>query len=156
MESSLETGSIKEAIIFIGIPASGKSSFYREHFQGYTHINLDRLHTRNKERLALEVCIRDQLSFVVDNTNPTVEDRAKYIKLAKENGYRIVGYYFQSSISECLSRNSMREGKARVPDIAVKSVHSKMELPKYSEGFDKLCYVHMEANGFAVEDWKEE
>lgn len=48
----------------------------REHFQEYIHINLDSLHTRNEERLRLEECIRDHLSFVVDNTNPTVDDRS--------------------------------------------------------------------------------
>ncbi len=62
------------AIIFIGIQASGKSSYYRRHFADrYVHINLDTLHTRNKERLLLEDCIRQKKNFVVDNTNPARE-----------------------------------------------------------------------------------
>ena len=45
------------AVIFIGIQASGKSSFYREYMEGtFVHINLDTLHTRNKENLLFEEC----------------------------------------------------------------------------------------------------
>ena len=41
-------------ILFIGIQASGKSSFYRKYLRDYEHISLDVLNTRNKERLAIE------------------------------------------------------------------------------------------------------
>ena len=146
----------KKAIIFIGIPASGKSSFYFEKFQEYVHINLDRLHTRNKERLLLEECFQNNLSFVVDNTNPTQRDRTGYINKSKEYGYKIIGYYFQSSINECMERNQGREGKARISDVGVKSVHSKLELPSYSEGFDELYYVQIQENQFIVKKWSEE
>ena len=90
----------KEAIIFCGIQASGKSSYYGQHFSEYEHVNLDTLHTRNKENLLLQECIQKEKSFVVDNTNPTAQDREKYIKLAKNNGYIVYGYYFQSAIAE--------------------------------------------------------
>ena len=110
---------IKEAVIFIGLQASGKSTFYNEYFKNYIHINLDTLHTRNKEKILLDDCIKKELSFVIDNTNPTAEDRERYIEFAKDNGYKLIGYYFQSSVSECLERNNLREGKAKVPDVAV-------------------------------------
>ena len=42
------------AIVFIGIQASGKSTFYREQFSRLVHINLDTLHTRNKENELLK------------------------------------------------------------------------------------------------------
>lgn len=145
-----------KAVIFIGIPASGKSTFYKERFPEYEHINLDTLHTRNKERLLLEECIRNGRSFVVDNTNPTVEDRTRYIKEAKDNGYRVIGYYFRSSVMECLIRNQYREGKAKLPDRAVKAVHSQMKIPGFSEGFDELYYVTIDEGHFSVEEWKED
>ncbi len=146
----------KNAVIFIGIPASGKSSFYHEVFRNYVHISLDILNTRNKEKILLEKCIKNGSPFVIDNTNPFIEDRARYINKAKENNYRIIGYYFRSSISECMKRNQHREGRARVPDIAVKSIYSNMQLPTYSEGFDELYYVHVKNNKFIVENWLEE
>lgn len=143
------------AIIFIGIQASGKSTFYHERFEDYVHINLDTLHTRNKEKLLLQECVESGCSFVVDNTNPMKEDREKYIRVAWDYGYRIHGYYFQSSVSDCIARNRKREGKARVPDQAVAGTHCRLELPEYVEGFDKLFYVHMEGGKFIVDEWNE-
>lgn len=145
----------KTAIIFIGIQASGKSTFYHERFEEYVHINLDTLHTRNKEKILLQECVESGRSFVVDNTNPKRENREKYIHAARDHGYHIHGYYFQSSVSDCIARNREREGKARVPDQAVASTHHKLVLPKYSEGFDKLFYVHMEGGSFIVDEWNE-
>ena len=40
----------KYCVIFIGLQASGKTTFYRERFSDLPHVNLDTLHTRNKER----------------------------------------------------------------------------------------------------------
>ena len=40
-----------EAIVFIGLQASGKSSFYKERFfSTHVRISLDLLRTRNRER----------------------------------------------------------------------------------------------------------
>lgn len=104
----------KIAVIFIGIQASGKTTFYKNIFREFVHINLDELHTRNKENLLLSECIENGVSFVVDNTNPTKTDREKYILAAKEHGYKIKGYYFRSSIRESIGRNSFRERRARI------------------------------------------
>ena len=56
MSLPFETKDTKQAIIFIGIQASGKSTFYNEMLAplGYCHINLDTLHTRSKEHALLE------------------------------------------------------------------------------------------------------
>lgn len=145
----------KEMIIFIGIQASGKTTFYHEQLAQYTHISLDVLHTRNKERILLEECFASGKSMVIDNTNPTAADRARYISRAKENGYLITGYFFQSRISDCVERNEKREGKAKVPRTAIAATSNKLEMPGYAEGFDKLYFVHMENGKMLVEDWKE-
>ncbi len=150
-----ELSSIKEVVIFIGIQASGKSSYYHQHFGDYAHVNLDTLHTRNKENLLLQDCIQSEKSLVVDNTNPTMQDREKYIRLAKDNGYLVCGYYFQSSITDCMERNRQREGKARVPDKALACTHSNLELPKFEEGFDRLFYVRIVDGEFVTEEWDE-
>ena len=84
----METINPKKAIIFIGLQASGKSTFYHQRWEkDHVYINLDTLHTRNKERLLLEDCLQKGRSFAVDNTNPAVADREKYILMAKEYGY---------------------------------------------------------------------
>ena len=141
----------KSAVIFMGIPASGKSTFYTRYFSDtHVHINLDNLHTRNKEKLLFEKCIADGSYFVVDNTNPAVSDRERYIPLAKSAGYRIYGYLFRGNISECIKRNGNRTGKARVPDRAITAISAKMELPSIAEGFDEIYFVNQADGDFEI------
>ncbi len=146
----------KRCILFTGLQASGKTSFWQQYFPDLAHVNLDTLHTRNKERILLDECFASGASFVVDNTNPTRKDRERYISRAKENGYRVIGYYFQSSISACKERNSRRTGKALLPVSALAATHRTLELPGWDEGFDELYYVRIDDSSFAVEPWETE
>lgn len=147
-----------ETIIFIGVQAAGKSTFYKEKFfKTHMRINLDMLKTRNKEDILLDACIKAKQPFVVDNTNPSVEDRRKYIDMASNAKFKVIGYYFHSSIHEAIKRNKTREGKEQIPLAGIKSTHAKLQLPDIAEGFDELYYVRInEENKFAVEGWKNE
>lgn len=146
-----------EAIIFIGIQATGKSSFYKRHFfNSHIRISLDLLNTRNKQNIFLNTCFETHTQFVVDNTNPTKEDRAYFINLAKENKYKIIGYYFNSKINAAIARNDKRVGKEKIPEVGIRSCYSKLVLPSYTEGFDELFYVSLSDGEFLIEDWKDE
>jgi hypothetical protein len=149
---------VMEAVILVGIQASGKSAFYKERFfDSHIRVNLDMLRTRHREKLLVEACLAAKQSFVVDNTNPTREDRRRYMGPARAAGFRIVGYYFQSRIEECKLRNEMRPAGQVVPLPGLLGTHGKMELPSLDEGFDELHYVRIGADGkFIVEDWKNE
>lgn len=146
-----------EAIIFTGIQASGKSSFYLEQFYT-THIRLsmDMLKTRHRESLLFDACLRAKQSIVIDNTNPLRSDRQKYIDLIKQHGFELTGYYFQSNLKDCLARNDNRTGKSRVPKVAVLGTYKKMELPDFTEGYDRLYYVSLKDGKFAVEEYKDD
>ncbi|QDT95253.1 AAA family ATPase [Gimesia aquarii] len=146
-----------EAVVFMGLPASGKSSFYKERFfSTHVRINLDLLKTRHRELLLLEACLQTKQRFVIDNTNPTRADRSRYIKAAKTARLDVVGYYFQSVIEECLKRNEIRSETERVHDVAVLSIATKLELPSFDEGFDQLFYVQIKSGEFVIEEWNEE
>ena len=156
MTSMIPTPSKKSAVIFIGIPASGKSSFYNRFFkEEYTHINLDTLHTRGKETTLFTKCILNGDSFVVDNTNTKKSDRLRYITPAKEAGYSIIGFFFQSILSDCIVRNNTRSGKAHISDIAISSKSKELELPCIDEGFDDLFFVKLNDGDFIVEKWRD-
>lgn len=143
-------------VIFVGLQASGKSSFYLNNFYR-THIRLsmDMLRTRHRETILLDACLESKQQFVIDNTNPAVEEREKYIRKLKVHRFEVVGYYFQSSLKECLRRNAMREGKECIPEVGLRGTYNKLELPEYSEGFDKLYHVAMTNGGFTVKEWKD-
>jgi predicted kinase len=144
-----------ELVVFVGLQASGKSTFFRERFAGsYQHVSKDLFpNNRNKNRRQ-EHLLRAALSagrcVVVDNTNPTLEDRRALIGLGGEYGARIVGYYFDASVRECLLRNEMREGKARVPDVAIYATAKMLVAPSIEEGFDELLRVRLNDSAFEV------
>lgn len=142
-----------EAVILIGIQATGKSSFYLRHFFGtHVRINMDMLKTRHREQLLLRACVEGGTPFVADNTNPSASERARYILPARAARFRVVGYYFRSSVSDALKRNASRAGAERVPDKGIFGTHKRLQLPTYAEGFDELFYVTLDdERGFVVE-----
>lgn len=142
----------------MGIQASGKSTFFREKFfDSHVRLNLDMLKTRHRESILFEACLNGKASFVIDNTNPTKKDRQRYIPRIKQEGFRLVGYYFQSKIQECLERNDRREDAARIPEAGVFTAYRLMELPAFDEGFDELYYVSITNDGrFNVVEWVDE
>lgn len=44
---------------------------------------MDTLKRRSQEKILLTKCIENGVYFVVDNTNPTVEDRQRYFDILK-------------------------------------------------------------------------
>lgn len=146
----------KQAIIFMGIQASGKTTFYEQMLadKGYTHISLDVLHTRNREDLLLAECLDNGRSFVVDNTNPEISVREKYIKKAKEYGYQVIGIFFQSKVRDCMRRNEQRGLK--VPQKAIACTSNNLQLPSLDEGFDELYFISININHqFKISPWRE-
>lgn len=149
-------------IIFIGLQASGKSTFFHTHFATNHELVSKDLMRNNKNRARrqtqlIEAALQAGSSVVVDNTNPTVEDRASLIQLGKMYGAEIIGYYFKSEVKQCLDRNQQRSGKARVPNVAIYVTIKKLVRPSYVEGFDRLFYVQMAGDSnFEVREWKED
>lgn len=147
-----------EAILFIGIQAVGKTTFYQQRFAAtHTHINLDTLKTRGQEKAALETCLILGQSFVVDNTNATETFRARYIPAAKRAGFRVIGYYFQSKALDALQRNRQRLAHQIVPDLAIWGTAKRLQMPRYAEGFDQLYYVTLvPPDQFEIQEWQDD
>ncbi len=149
-------------IILIGLQASGKSTFARSRFADAVYVSKDNMrNVRNKARrqeALLRLAFAQGLDVVVDNTNPSPAIRESLLVLGREYNARIIGYYFASRIAECLERNRLREGRARVPDAALYATRSKLALPSYAEGFDELYYVALDSaqQDFIVSEWQEE
>jgi len=141
-----------EAVIFIGIQGSGKSSFFRERFfDSHVRINLDMLRTRGREELLVGACLKAGQPFVIDNTNTLPSDRARYVQRARAAGFRTVAYFFESSLREAIQRNNLRAGKQKVPAPAVAAAFKKLVPPSADEGFDEIYTVKIIADGgFAV------
>lgn len=146
-----------ECVILIGLPASGKTTFYRERFAA-THeiVSKDAMrHNRQPQRRQeelIDTALAAGRSIVVDNTNPTGADRAAIIASARRHGAEVAGYFFPTDAADALRRNRARAGRQRVPAVAIFATRKRLERPTYAEGFDRLytVVVNEEAKSFDV------
>ena len=146
----------KVLVIMMGIQGSGKSTFYHQFLaKDFVRVNLDTLKTRNQEKLLIEDCIKKEKSFAIDNTNPTKADRGRYIPLAMASGYKVIGYFMESKLKDCIERNNMRQGKEKIPAIAIASTSNKLQMPSFDEGFDELYFVKNDGSTMTVSEWRE-
>jgi predicted kinase len=135
-----------ELVIFVGLPGSGKSTYYFANLAGtHVHVSKDRMPNARardtKQMQMIEESLAAGKSVVVDNTNPSPAIRAPLIELGKRHGARIVAYYFQCSPRTALMRNSQREGRARVPNVAIFATKKKLVPPSLEEGFDEVHVI---------------
>jgi predicted kinase len=145
-----------ELVIFVVLQASGKTTFFRERLAAtHEHVSKDLFpNNRNPNRRQaqlIEAALGAGSPVVVDNTNPTVEDRQTLIELGSEFGAKIVGYYLHSTVRQCIERNRLRVGEEKVPDVAIYATAKKLVPPSYHEGFDDLISVRItEDSAFEV------
>ena len=82
-------------------------------------------------------------SVVIDDTNPSAAVRAALITVAKSHGAEIIGYAFKTDTAGALRRNRARQGRDRVPDVAIFTARKRLELPTLAEGFHRLFEVKL-------------
>ena len=101
-----------EAVIFIGLQAAGKSTFYRQRFiDSYIRLNLDMLRTRHREQLLFRACLEAKQPVVIDNTNPRISDyahRAQRLRLLVVEddvplGYAKRNLHIRAAVQSCFA-----------------------------------------------------
>ena len=153
----------KEAIILIGSPGSGKSTFCENNLtnKGYVRINQDTLKTREKVIKNLEQNLKEGKKVVIDSTNPEKNKRSEYIKICKKYGYLIRAFNFDISKDLAMHLNNLRSiNKNRkhlsgyVNAIPIHGFYKNYEEPTKSEGFDDIVNVNFVPGPFENEDDK--
>jgi predicted kinase len=144
-----------ELVVFSGLQASGKTTFYRERMAGsHVHISKDAWpNARNKEarqRRLVDEHLRAGRSVVVDNTNPTPAEREPLVAIARAAGVRAVSYAFIATVEDALRRNASRTGRACVRDVAIYAVAKRLCMVQPAEGFDSCFVVVLTDEGFVV------
>jgi predicted kinase len=135
-----------ELIILIGLPGAGKSTYFRAHFAStHAHVSKDLMPNArrrdDRQERDIEAALAAGKSVVVDNTNPSREVRAPLIALGRRHGARIVAVYFETDVRTAIMRNRQREGRARVPDVAIFATRKKLVPPTLEEGFDEVRVI---------------
>jgi predicted kinase len=131
-----------EAVILCGVQGSGKTTLYRDRFLAtHVRVSLDLLRTRQREAAFLDLCLRAQQRFVVDNTNATAAERRRYVEPARAAGFSVIGYLVEVDEAEALGRNAERSGRARVPASGLVGTARRLVRPTPEEGFGELWHA---------------
>lgn len=140
-----------ECIIFVGMQASGKSTYYKTNFSDtHVRVNLDMLKSKKAMNDLIQTCLDNRLSFVIDNTNPMKKTRKTFIERAQFYGYKINCYSFESDYETCLKRNNLRKGNAVIPEKGLLWWKNSFEKPTFEEGFDNIYHVRICGNEYAI------
>jgi predicted esterase/predicted kinase len=148
-----------ECIILIGLQGAGKTTLYRERFaRTHAHVSMDLYRSARsksaRQARELTAALDAGRPVVVDNTNPSVAVRAPLIRMARQRGAEVVGYYLEATTREAVARNRRREGRERVPDVGIFATAKRLEPPLRAEGFDRLYRVRVRPDaGFEIEPW---
>ncbi|CAL1286760.1 unnamed protein product [Larinioides sclopetarius] len=139
-----------EVIVFVGFPAAGKSHFAKTYLvpKGYVHINRDTLGSWQKCVTECTKALSRGQKVVIDNTNPDLESRIRYIEVAKKFNVPCRCFLFHCSIEQAKHNNVFRELQVpdekhvAVNDMVLNSYKSKYKEPSMREGYSALVKVN--------------
>ncbi len=140
-------------VLAIGLPGSGKSSYFAR--RGITPLSSDLARQLlfddpTDQRLpgAVFGILRHVLTArlaagarvsYVDATNLRRSDRRHFLKIAQQFGCAVDALYFDVSVKECLRRN--RQRGRRVPEEAIRRMARRLQPPSPQEGFRRIRVV---------------
>lgn len=140
-----------QCVIFVGLQGSGKSAFFQHAFADtHVRINRDMLKTRPREQRFFNLCLEMRQPCVIDNTNATPEERARFVGPAKQAGFTVTAYFIDATVHDALARNAARPDGQRVPPVAIYATAKRLQPPTLAEGFDKGFRVRVEDGAFVV------
>jgi predicted kinase len=142
-------------VLAIGLPGSGKSSWFKRHdvvplssdmvrsllfddvreqrFQDLVFSNL-------RSMLEARLIAKRPMNYV-DATNLTPPERQHWIKLAKDYQYEVHAVFFDVPLDVCLERHQRRDRV--VPEDVMRRMAAKLKPPAFEEGFAKITVVRV-------------
>lgn len=142
-------------VLAIGLPGSGKSSWFKRHNvvplssdmvrallfddvreQRFQDLVFSNLRSMLKARL-----IAKRPMNYVDATNLTPQERQHWIKLAKDYNYEVHAVFFDVPLEVCIERHERRDRV--VPEDIMRRMAAKLKPPSFAEGFAKITVVRV-------------
>lgn len=163
----------QKVFVLVGPPAVGKSTWTIKQMEPMTDICISRDNIRfmllqdGEDYFAHEDRVKDIFYTAIRNNtyiNPEFENvfidathlspKTRRLTLNHiAHDAHIIAVNFEVPIEVALERNAHREGRARVPESAIRNMYNSFRAPKISEGFDEIWRVN--AEGEIIEKYEE-
>lgn len=142
-------------MLAIGLPGSGKSSWFKRHniaplssdllrtllFDDPTEQRFqDLIFSNLRSMLKARLIARRPMNYV-DATNLSPHERHSWIKMAQDYGYEVHAVFFDVPTEICLERNRRRQRV--VPEDVMQRMAGKLRPPTFEEGFAKITVVRV-------------
>lgn len=154
---------MKELIMLVGIPGSGKTTFAKKYlinkFNSAAYVSRDDIRFsflkesdgyfehegRVFEKYIQDIqnAIENNQTIICDATHLTERARNKVLDnldLSKIDNIKLV--YFDIPIEKCLEYNELRVGRTKVPRGAIRRMGLSIEKPSYSEKYGLKYQIH--------------
>lgn len=149
-----------QLIMCVGLPNSGKSTFYSKHYPTHIRLSTDSYiewfasqanstynEVFNFAIKQAQCCLDDILSYAItsqnpvywDQTNLTVKTRKAKLKSIPES-YERIAVFFNTPFDVCMERNRAREGKM-IPQRVMLQMKESLVPPTIEEGFSKIIII---------------
>jgi predicted kinase len=142
-------------VLAIGLPGSGKSSWFKRH--NLTPLSSDLLRSllfddvreqrfqdlvfsNLRSMLKARLIAKRPMNYV-DATNLTPQERQHWIKLAKDYNYEVHAVFFDVPLEVCIERHQRRDRV--VPEDVMRRMAAKLKPPSFEEGFAKITVVRV-------------
>jgi predicted kinase len=155
-ESALAPKGSKGAVVLsIGLPGSGKSTWFKRHnilplssdmvrillFDDVTEQRYqDLVFSTLRSMLRARLLAKRSWNYV-DATNLSPHERRSWVKLAHDFGYEAHAVFFDVPAEVCMERNRRRD--RNVPEEIMQRMANKLRPPKFEEGFAKITVVRL-------------
>jgi predicted kinase len=142
-------------VLAIGLPGSGKSSWFKRHkinplssdlLRGLLFDNPDEQRYQDlvfsnlRNMLRARLIARRPMNYV-DATNLTPQERQGWIKMATDYSYEVQAVYFDVPLEVCMERNHRRHRV--IGDDIMRRMAGKLKPPTFDEGFSKITVVRV-------------
>ena len=154
-QSSAGSKSKGAVVLSIGLPGSGKSTWFKRHsilplssdmvrillFDDVTEQRFQDLVFSTLRSMLRARLLAKRPSNYVDATNLSPHERRSWVKLAHDFGYEAHAVFFDVPAEVCMERNKRRE--RNVPEDVMRRMAAKLRPPKFEEGFAKITVVRL-------------
>jgi len=162
----------------IGIPASGKTTYWNDHLDKEQVLRISRddinsmlsgpVYTQNinnvikdSENVILESALDAGFSLYIDRVNLTPKSRKRFINKAKNIKPKlyIVALYFEPSLKEAVLRNDSRTDKTldqrEKLEEFIPEATRLLTKPSFDESFDEIHFIKPDGTTNRVEKVRE-